>query len=247
MLAVADGRELGEPAAGSEQRRRRVAEPERREPARARRRGRARASAPRATTASIDVTGCEVLLVEHRGGLLGEGRGERVDVLLLDRQARGGAVTAPAPEQAGARAERAVQVERGDRAAGALPVAVRARDEHDRAVVALDEPRGDDADHALVPVGAGDGVGAAGALLGRPRLDLGHGLAEDPALDRLALAVQLLERVGEPARLGLVLGEEQLERLARVPEAAGRVQARRRGGSRRPRRRPWPDRRPRSA
>ena len=100
-------------------------------------------------------------------------------------------------------------------------------DEDDGAVVALDEARGDDADHALVPVGAGDGVRAAGALLGRPRLDLGDRLAEDAALDGLALAVQLLERVGEPARLVLVLGEEQLERLARVPEPAGRVEARR--------------------
>ena len=74
---------------------------------------------------------------------------------------------------------------------------------------------------------AGHGVGAAGALLGRPLLDLGDGLAEDPALDGLALAVQLLERVGESARLSLVLGEEQLERRARVSEPAGRVQARR--------------------
>src|SRR6185312_13454491 len=136
-------------------------------------------------------------------------------------------MTAPPPEQLGARTERAVQVERGDRAAGPLPVAVRARDEDDGAVIALDEPRGDDADHALVPVGPGYGVGPAGALLGRPRLDLGHGLAEDPAFDGLALAVQLFERVGKPARFGLVLGEEQLEGLARVPEAPGRVQARR--------------------
>ena len=73
----------------------------------------------------------------------------------------------------------------------------------------------------------GDGVGAAGTRFGRPRLDLGDGLAEDPALHGLALAVQLLERVGEPPRLRLVLGEEQLERLPRVPEATGRVQARR--------------------
>ena len=59
----------------------------------------------------------------------------------------------------------------------------------------------------------------------RPRLDLGDGLAEDPPLDGLALAVQLLERTGEAAGLGLVLGEEQLERLSRVPEAARRVEA----------------------
>ena len=62
---------------------------------------------------------------------------------------------------------------------------------------------------------------------GRPRLDLGDRLAEDPALDGLALLVQFLERVGEPPRLLLVLGEEQLERFARVPEPTGRVEARR--------------------
>ena len=94
-------------------------------------------------------------------------------------------------------------------------------------MVALDEARGDDADHALVPVRAGDGVRAPGSLLGRPGLDLGDGLAQDPALDRLALAVQLFERVGEPAGLRLVLCEQQLERFARVPEASGGVQARR--------------------
>ena len=76
-----------------------------------------------------------------------------------------------------------------------------------------------------MPVGPCDGVGAAGALLLRPRLDLRHCLAEDPAFDRLALAVQLLERGGEPACLRLVGGEEELECLARVPEAPGSVQA----------------------
>jgi len=77
-----------------------------------------------------------------------------------------------------------------------------------------------------VPVGPGNGIGTACTLFRRPRLDLGHGLPENPALDRLALAVQLLERVGEPPRLGFVLGEEELERLSRVPEPSGRVQAR---------------------
>ncbi len=51
-----------------------------------------------------------------------------------------------------------MQVERRDRAAGALPVAFRPRDQHDRAVEALDEPRRDDADHAFVPALAGDDV-----------------------------------------------------------------------------------------
>ena len=224
MFAVADGRELGEPAAGNEQRRCRVPEPERRKPLELAAEIEREVGSPRDD--GVDRGhGLEVVLGEHHGGLLGEGFGERVDVLLRNREAGSRTVAAPAPEQAGAGAERGVQVEGGDRPAGSLPVAVGACDEDDWAVVALDEPRGDDPDHALVPVGAGDGVGMPGALLGRPGLDLGHGLAEDPALDGLALPVQLLERGGEPARLRLVLGEEQLERLPRVPEASGSVQA----------------------
>src|SRR3954469_13775993 len=133
---------------------------------------------------------------------------------------------APAPEQAGTRTERGVQVEHGDRPAGSLPVAVGACDQHYRAVVALNEARGDDADHTLVPVGPGNGVGAAGTLFRRPRLDLRDCLAENAAFDRLTFAVQLLQRGGEPACLGFVFGEEQLEGLARVPEAPGSVQAR---------------------
>ena len=48
-------------------------------------------------------------------------------------------------------------------AARALPAPVGAGDQDDRPAVALDEPRGDDPDHALVPVRAGDDVAAAGA------------------------------------------------------------------------------------
>ena len=73
----------------------------------------------------------------------------------------------------------------------------------------------------------------ATAYARRARLSGGHASTWATASRRirpsigLALAVQLLERVGEPARFRLVLGEEQLERLARVPEAAGGVEARR--------------------
>ena len=58
---------------------------------------------------------------------------------------------------------------------------------------ALREAGGDDADHALVPVLARHDVGAAAALGLRPFLDLGDRLADDAALHRLALPVQLLE------------------------------------------------------
>ena len=151
----------------------------------------------------------QVVLGEHRVGVRGERRREGLDALGRDRQTRRGAMAAEALEVRRARAEPAVQVERRDRAAGALPLAVGAGDQHDRPVVPLDEPRGDDADHALVPALAGDDVAAAAAARLRPRLDLVDRLAQDALLDRLPLAVQRLELLGEPLRLAIVLGEQQ--------------------------------------
>ena len=75
-----------------------------------------------------------------------------------------------------------------------------AGDQDDGPVEALDEARGDDPDHALVPVLARDDVAAPAALRLGPRLDLGDRLAQDPVLDRLALAVQLLELARRAAR-----------------------------------------------
>ena len=116
-------------------------------------------------------------------------------------------MAAPPLEQVGARAEPAVQVERRDRPARSLPVAVAARDQHDGAVEALDEPRGDDADHALVPVGAGDDVRAPAAVGLGPLLHRRDRLAQDATLDRLPLLVQLLQRAREVARLFGVAGQ----------------------------------------
>ena len=114
----------------------------------------------------------------------------------------------------------AVQVERRDRAARALPLAVGAGDQHDRPVVALDEPRGDDADHALVPALARDDVAAAAAARLGPRLDLGRSpRARMRSSTDLALAVQRLELLGELLRLALVLGQEQRERGLRAGRA----------------------------
>ena len=81
----------------------------------------------------------------------GERRRERLDALPRDREAGRGAVSAEPLEVRRAGTQPAVEIERRDGPAGALPVAVRAGDHHDRPVVALDEPRGHDADHALVP------------------------------------------------------------------------------------------------
>ena len=68
-------------------------------------------------------------------------------------------MAAPALEEAGAPGEGCVQVERRDRATGAFPQPVAAGDEDDRAVIALDEARRDDADDALVPILAAQDVG----------------------------------------------------------------------------------------
>ena len=102
-----------------------------------------------------------------------KGRGEGLEALRLDREAGCGAVAAEAAQVRGAGRERAVQVERRHRAAGALPVALRPRDQHDGSVEALDEPRRDDPDHALVPVLAPEHVAAPAAPRLGPRLDLG--------------------------------------------------------------------------
>src|SRR5262249_59783740 len=128
----------------------------------------------------------------------GEGGREGPDLRGPDRQAGRGAVTAEALEVRRARRERRVEVERSRRSPRPLPVAVRAGDQHDRPAEALDETRGDDPDHALVPVGTGENVPSAAPSLRRPRLDLVDRGTEDALLDRLPFAVQRLELVRTP-------------------------------------------------
>ena len=80
---------------------------------------------------------------------------------------------------------------------------------------------------------ARDHVGAATLLRLGPRPDLRNRFAEDPLLDLLALAVQLLQPRREPRRFLAIVGEQQLERRRRMAEPSGRVD---------PRREPEPDR-----
>ena len=179
VLALADGRGADRLAARDEQRHVGVPEAERRqllelagELERERRCGDDRVD-PR--------HGRQVLVRELLVGVRGERRGERLELVGPDRQAGGGPVAAEALEVAGAGGEAGVQVEARHRPAGSLPAVAFAGDQHDGAAEPLDEPRGDDADHALVPALAPDDVGTAAALLRRPGVDGGDGLAEDPA------------------------------------------------------------------
>ena len=114
-----------------------------------------------------------------------------------------------------------MQVEARDRAAGAGPflALLPAGDEDDGTPEALHEPRRDDADDAAVPVLACDDVAEPALPRLRPLLDLAHRVAEDPLLDGLAVAVQVLELAREPSRLAAVLGK----RAGRAPHAGGRA------------------------
>ena len=120
-----------------------------------------------------------------------------------------------------------MKVEHARRAARSLPFLGRAGDQHDRPVEALDEPRRHDPDHALVPALVGQDVAAPALLRLRPFLDLGQRLAQDPVLDALPLAVELLELVSQFPGLVSVLGEQELERRTRPAEAPRGVDARR--------------------
>ena len=134
-------------------------------------------------------------------------------------------MAAEALEEGRTGAEGAVQVERGDRAARPLPEAFAAGDQDDGPVVALDEPRSHDPDHAFVPVFSPDDIRAPTSLRLGPVFDLCDRRAKDLVLDRLPVAVQLLETIGEKARLVGVFGQEQLERRARMAEPARGVDA----------------------
>ena len=118
-----------------------------------------------------------------------------------------------------------MQVERRDRPSRPLPRAVAAGDHHDRPVEPLHEPRRDDPDHTLVPAFAGEDVGALPLFRFRPLADLRDRLTEDPVLDLLPFAVELLELGGEPRSLVTIFRQQQLERLCGVAEPPGRVDA----------------------
>src|SRR5206468_6612781 len=124
-------------------------------------------------------------------------------------EAGGGAVAAPPAEMRRARREGAVEVEGSDRPARTLPGFLAAGDQDDRPVVALDEPRRNDTDHALVPLRVREDVAVTSLLRLRPLVDLCDRRAQDPLLHGLPLAVHLLEPQREAPRLVRIAREQQ--------------------------------------
>ncbi len=138
VLALPDRGEVAELAAGSEQRHAGVAEPERRQP------GELGAEVERQPLAARDD---RVDLASPAAGPPRRGRRGVLGERLGEAATFSGAIERPAaarwPPQRSSSAEQApsppCRSNAGDRAAGALPVALAAGDQHDRAVVPLDE------------------------------------------------------------------------------------------------------------
>ena len=89
-------------------------------------------------------------------------------------------------------------------------------------MVALGDPRGDDADHARVPALGREHERVALGVLGDQRL----GLEADPGLDVAALGVDQVQLGGDRLRAVAVLGEQQLQPGVGAVQAPGGVQAR---------------------
>ena len=159
----------------------------------------------------------EVVGAEHGGGVRGERLAKGRDGAPLEPQAARRAVPAVGDEVLGRGVDPGEQVEGGDAAPRTLgEVAVLAQQDR-RAVEALGDPRGDDADDALVPVRRREHERR------RQRLgDLRDRRGEDAAFDLLALVVELVEAQGERQRRLAVLAAEQLEGDARRRRAARR-------------------------
>jgi hypothetical protein len=141
----------------------------------------------------------------------GEGLREGIDPLRLYGETRGRAMPAPAAQVIGAGTECPVEVECRNGAARAGPVVLASRDEDHGTVKALDEPRGDDADHATVPVLTGHHVTSPAPLGLGPLAHLRKSFVEDPLLDGLPVTIQALELGREAFGLLPVVGEEKLQ------------------------------------
>ena len=125
----------------------------------------------------------------------------------------------------GYQVQRIAQMQRGDRAAGAFERAVLTSGEDDgRAMEAVLEAGGENADHALVPVRLEE---AQGKVV--PRVDVvqfGQGGLLHVGFYLPAFPVQRIQLPGDRARALLVIGDQAFDAERYVGEPAGGVQAR---------------------
>ena len=224
MLALADDAGLDRLAARHEQRHVGVAEPERREPLElareAERERRARARSRRSC-----VTGTRSSSASASVGVRGERVRERLELLRVDREARrrrGGRRSAAGARSTrrARRGGRTTEIERPEPFQSPSPVPAISTTGR------LKRSTRRDATMPITPSCQSSPqmhVAAAAALRLGPRLDLGDGRAQDAVLDRLAVAVQLLELGGEPRRLLLA----RRSAAARAPRRDGRAGRRR--------------------
>src|SRR5205085_7921171 len=118
--------------------------------------------------------------------------------------------------------DRGAEPDPGDRAARSPPDPLVERDDAGRAVVALLEAAGDDADDAGMPALAGGEDQGRRAV---PALDLGDRGVEDARLDLAALGVVGVELARQPRRLERILGREQARAEVAAPDTAAGVDA----------------------
>ena len=143
----------------------------------------------------------------------------------FDREAAGRRVAAEADERMAACRQQLVQVHTVDRSRRAPTERAIERDHRRRFAETLDQLGRHDPDDARVPAFSRGEYerprGAAGAF------DLRHGRGGDGLLDRLSFAVALVTEARAVLAGRLVLGQQTLERWARLAQAPGRVEARR--------------------
>ena len=158
----------------------------------------------------LDV-GDELLGREHGAGGGGKAGAKLVEHLLPDGEPGGHFVSAEFFHEVGALAEGGDEGEPFDAASASFAHAHRVEaDDDGGAVMFALEAGGDDADDAGVPLAAADDDGGIG-LGGEAVVELRFGFHAHVVFDFAAVAVLLVEQLGEDGGAGGVVGEEEFE------------------------------------
>ena len=166
---------------------------------------------------------------DHVGHRLFKRFAKARQIVLAQRQAGGHRVAAEADDEAGLalghEVERVAQVQAGDGAAGALEFPfVAAREGNGRAVRALLDARGHDADDALVPVRVEQRQRRRFTDVDAGQLRLGFLL--HALFDVAPFSVHRVELFGQRQRACEVVGDQAFDADGHVREAPGGIEAR---------------------